>query len=262
VVFAGTFTAGGLKQTIEDGALNILQEGRAQKFGERVQQVTFSGKVAAARGTPVLYVTERCVFRLTAAGLELIEVAPGIDIERDIVTCMGFQPIIRRVRPMDPRLFRTEPMNLKNAMLDLNLTERLAYDAERNILFLNFEGLHVRRPEDITAIKDAVVARCTEIGRRTAAVVNYDSFRLEEDVADQYADMVYSLEQQYYTRVSRYATSAFMRVKLRQTLTRTVRPHIFENSLEAQSFHSGVSDEPPNGQDHYHGNLSTVQAAG
>lgn len=57
VVFAGTFTAGGLKQTIEDGALHILQEGRAQKFGERVQQVTFSGKVAAALGTPVLYVT-------------------------------------------------------------------------------------------------------------------------------------------------------------------------------------------------------------
>jgi propionate CoA-transferase len=117
------------------------------------------------------------VFRLTAAGLELIEVAPGIDIERDIVTCMGFQPIIRHVRRMDPRLFRTEPINLKGAMLDLNLTERLAYDAERNILFLNFEGLHVRRPEDIAAIKDAVVARCTEIGRRTAAVVNYDSFR-------------------------------------------------------------------------------------
>ncbi len=107
VVFAGTFTAGGLKQTIKDGALHILQEGRAQKFGERVQQVTFSGKVAAARGTPVLYVTERCVFRLTAAGLELIEVAPGIDIERDIVTCMGFRPIIRHVRPMDPRLFRS-----------------------------------------------------------------------------------------------------------------------------------------------------------
>ncbi len=258
VVFAGTFTAGGLKQTIEDGALHILQEGRAQKFGERVRQVTFSGKVAAARGTPVLYVTERCVFRLTAAGLELIEVAPGIDIERDIVNCMGFRPIIRHVRPMDPRLFRTEPINLKSAMLDLNLTERLAYDVERNILFLNFEGLHVRRPEDIAAIKEAVIARCTEIGRRTAAVVNYDSFQLEEDIADQYADMVYSLEQQYYTRVSRYTTSAFMRVKLRQTLTRTVRPHIFENSLEAQSFHSGVSDESPNGQDHMHGKLSTI----
>jgi propionate CoA-transferase len=238
VVFAGTFTAGGLDVAVEAGRLRILSEGRAQKFGPKVEQITFSGRVAAAQGKPVLYVTERCVFRLTTEGLELIEVAEGIDVERDILARMGFRPIIRNPRPMDSRLFQAAAMDLKGAMLDLNLDERLSYDPARNILFLNFEGMHVRRAEDIATIRDAVAARCGEIGRRVAVVVNYDAFRLDNDVADAYAEMVRHLEQTHYTRVSRYTTSAFMRVKLGQALTRMVRPHIFESRAEAQAFHA------------------------
>ena len=134
---------------IEDGQLRIAQEGRAQKFHERVQQITFSGQVAAAQDKPVLYVTERCVFRLRPEGLELVEAAPGVDVEKDILAYMKFRPIVRDVRSMDPRIFRPDPMGLRERMLDLDLTDRLAYDPERNILFLNFEGLHVRRPEDV-----------------------------------------------------------------------------------------------------------------
>ena len=242
VVFAGTFTAGGLELAVQDGRLRILHEGRAQKFGQAVQQITFSGRVAAAAGKPVLYVTERCVFRLTAAGLELAEVAPGVDIERDIVGQMRFRPIIGQVRPMDPRIFRPEPMDLKGMMLNLDLSDRLAYDADRNTLFLNFEGVHIRQAADIAAIQAAVVKRCTEIGRRVAVVVNYDAFQLDPELADAYADMVRSLEEQHYTRVSRYTTSAFMRVKLGQALTRTVRPHIFESRTDAQAFHDTVGE--------------------
>jgi propionate CoA-transferase len=150
---------------------------------------------------------------------------------------MKFQPIVKDVRPMDPRIFHPEPMGLRERMLNLDLTDRLAYDPERNILFLNFEGLHVRRPEDVTAIRDAVAALCQQIGRRVAVVVNYDAFRLDQEVAGAYAEMVRSLEDAFYTRVSRYTTSAFMRVKLGQVLTRTVRPHIFESKAEAQAFH-------------------------
>jgi propionate CoA-transferase len=69
-------------------------------------------------------------------------------------------------------------------------------------------------------------------------VVNYDSFRLEDDVAAEYAEMVRDMEDAYYTRVSRYTTSAFMRIKLGRKLTRTVRPHIFESRAEAPAFHS------------------------
>ena len=86
---------------------------------------------------------------VAAAGLELVEVAPGIDVERDILAQMEFRPIVNDVRPMDPRIFRPEPMDLRDRLLNLDLTDRLAYDPERNILFLNFEGLHVRRPDDV-----------------------------------------------------------------------------------------------------------------
>ena len=75
-----------------------------------------------------------------------------------------------------------------------------------------------------------------EIGRRVAVIVNYDTFRLDDEVAREYADMVRDMEDAHYTRVSRYTTSAFMRVKLGRELTRTVRPHIFESKAGARRF--------------------------
>ncbi|MEM7224106.1 MAG: acyl CoA:acetate/3-ketoacid CoA transferase [Pseudomonadota bacterium] len=236
LVFAGTFTAGGLSVAVTEGRLRILQEGRAQKFIEAVEQITFSGARAAAAACPVLYVTERCVFRLTPDGLELIEIAPGVDLERDILANTAFRPILRAPRKMDSRLFRDEPMDLKALLLDLDLAERIAYDPARNALFLNFEGLHLRRPEDIAAIQEAVEARCREIGRKVAAVVNYDAFQIDEALLAPYADMAREMEQRYYAKVSRYTTSAFMRIKLGRALTRSLAPHIFETKEEAQAF--------------------------
>jgi propionate CoA-transferase len=240
VVFAGTFTASGLDLRIEYGKLRVAKEGRALKFGSGVQQVTFSGKVAAGADKTVLYVTERCVFRLTADGLELTEVAPGIDIQRDILDNMAFRPLTGQVREMDPRIFCPESLDLRGRLLDLNLSDRLAFDTDRNILFLNFEGLHVRSSRDVAAIRETVTQKVVEIGKRVAVVVNYDSFRLDDEVSREYADMVRDMEDAHYTRVSRYTTSAFMRVKLGRELTRTVRPHIFESKAEAQAFHSRV----------------------
>jgi propionate CoA-transferase len=238
VIFAGTFTASGLDLRIEIGKLRIHQEGRARKFGDRVQQITFSGLLAGKADKAVLFVTERCVFRLSLGGLELIEVAPGIDIDRDILAHMSFRPLIGEVREMDASIFLPEPLGLRSRLVDLNLTDRLAYDPDRNILFLNFEGAHVRNSKDIAAIRDAVTMKVREIGKRVAVVVNYDSFRLDDDIAGEYAEMVRDMENAHYTRVSRYTTSAFMRIKLGRELTRTVRPHIFESKAEAQAFHA------------------------
>ncbi|KYZ75679.1 CoA-transferase [Anaerosporomusa subterranea] len=106
VVYCGTFTAGGLKVKVENSKLVIVQEGKNKKFLQDVEQITFSGKYAAKVGQPVLYVTERAVFQLTAAGVELIEVAPGIDIEKDILQHMDFKPIINQVKQMDPAIFQ------------------------------------------------------------------------------------------------------------------------------------------------------------
>ena len=113
VIFCGTFTAGGLKEEVKDGKLVITSEGRNKKFLNHVEQVTFSGAYANAVGQPVLYVTERAVFKLTPEGLELIEVAPGIDIEKDVLAYMDFKPIVKDVKLMDARIFEDKPMGLE-----------------------------------------------------------------------------------------------------------------------------------------------------
>ena len=112
LIFTGTFTAGGLEVETGDGRLSVRSEGRSRKFIDQVQQITFSGEFAARRGASVLYVTERCVFRLTTEGLELIEVAPGIEIERDILDQMSFRPIVDNPATMDERIFLDRPMGL------------------------------------------------------------------------------------------------------------------------------------------------------
>ena len=112
VVYCGTFTAGGLKVHVEDGKLVIDQEGKKDKLVEAVEQVTFSGEYAQSIGQPVLYVTERAVFELTSEGVELKEIAPGIDLEKDILAHMGFKPIMKDVKLMDERIFREEKMGL------------------------------------------------------------------------------------------------------------------------------------------------------
>ena len=112
VVFCGTFTAGGLKVHVEDGKLVIDQEGKKDKIVPAVEQVTFSGEYAQSVNMPVLYITERAVFELTPEGVELKEIAPGVDLEKDILAHMGFKPIMKDVKLMDERIFREEKMGL------------------------------------------------------------------------------------------------------------------------------------------------------
>jgi len=238
IVFAGTFTAGGLRVAIEDGRLEIVQEGRAKKFVEKVGQVTFSGTYAAEIGQPVYYVTERCVFQRTQKGVQLVEVAPGIDVERDILAHMDFTPIVEAPDEMDPRIFRDTPMGLEKVLLgERDLADRIVYDSERNILFLNFEGMHIRTEKDVAQVQEAVEERCREIGRRVAVIVNYAAYRIDDEVLDAYARMVRYMEENYYTTVTRYTTGAFLRMKLGDALTRRdVAPHIFETEEDARAF--------------------------
>jgi len=114
IVFSGTFTSGGLEIDWPDGQTRISREGREKKFVRAVEQVTYSGELANENGQRALYVTERAVFRRNEHGrLELIEIAPGIDLERDILGQMEFKPdIAKDLRQMDARLFRPEPMGL------------------------------------------------------------------------------------------------------------------------------------------------------
>jgi propionate CoA-transferase len=125
VVFSGTFTAGGLQIATTDGQLRILQEGRSRKFVRAVEQICYNGSFAREQGREAVFVTERAVFRVGAGGLELCEVAPGIDIERDIVAHMDFRPAIAAdLRTMDARLFAAEPMGLKRDIAALGSQAR------------------------------------------------------------------------------------------------------------------------------------------
>src|SRR5690606_11439636 len=113
VVFSGTFTAGGLKIACEDGQLRILQEGRHSKFVQSIEQICYNGPYAHREGRQAVFVTERAVFRVDDGALELVEIAPGVDLERDVLAHMAFRPKISNdLRQMDARLFRDEPMNL------------------------------------------------------------------------------------------------------------------------------------------------------
>jgi propionate CoA-transferase len=244
VIFAGTFTNGGLKVEVTDGKVNIVQEGRNKKFLNSVEQITFSGKYAQKRKQPVYYVTERCVFKLVDKGLELVEIAPGIDIDKHILPFMDFKPIINEPELMDRRIFIDEPMGLINDLLNLNLDQRITYDPARNILFLNLEGWIARTKKDIDEMRNALVAACQKVGKRVNSVVNHDGARISESLYDDYAEMIEYLSHHYYLTTTRYATSAFARMKMKEAMAkRGLQPHVFERREAAETFLQVVGNE-------------------
>ena len=114
VVFCGTFTAGGLEARVEDGKIRIVREGTFKTFIDAVAQLTFSSDYANKTRQEILYITERAVFKLTRNGLALIEIAPGVDLEKDVLSQMEFTPIISDdPRTMDSILFSDDSLGLR-----------------------------------------------------------------------------------------------------------------------------------------------------
>lgn len=114
VVFCGTLTAKGLKVQVDGGRLKILQEGSIKKFVKNVEHITFSGEYARKLGQEVLYITERAVFRLGKNGLVLEEIAPGVDLERDILSQMDFSPTVAsELKVMDEKIFKKPKLGIQ-----------------------------------------------------------------------------------------------------------------------------------------------------
>jgi len=235
VVFLGTFTAGGLKVSINNGKLSIDKEGKSKKFLDHVEHVTFSGKYAVKKGQPVIYITERCVFELTAEGMKLTEIAPGVNLEKDILAHMDFQPIIPEPPAlMDSRIFNAEPMGLEDDMINLSLEERLTYNEEENLFFVNFEGFSVRSSEEIKRIRRLVENMLKPLNKKVYTIVNYDNFTIHPELLYEYTSMVKILLEELYTGVTRYTSSAFHRMKLGEALQQqNVSPHIYATREEA-----------------------------
>ena len=247
LVFMGTFTNDGLEVTVDGGVLRVLREGGQRKFVQRVEQVTFSGAYAARQGQEVLYVTERAVFRLRPDGLLLTEIAPGVDLEDDVLAHMAFRPLLLPEGPalMDERIFLPGAMNLRASSTQLGMDDRIHYDDRSGTLFLNFAGMEVKNRRDIELIRQAVERRCKAIGQRVNVIANYDSFKMADEWADPYAEMCDYMMSRYYHKISRYTTSAFMRMKLGDALSRRgLAPHIFEAREDAGQFLQEARKEP------------------
>jgi propionate CoA-transferase len=136
---------------------------------------------------------------------------------------------------MDPRIFRAEPMGLREDIVRLPFDARFNYDDQHNFLFLNLSELVVKSGEIIEKFKERIRSIVEPLGHKVYAVVNYDGFELDRDVEDAFVDAVKEVGDRYFHGVTRFATSAFMRAKLGDALgNRGVAPHIYESEEEAK----------------------------
>ena len=243
VFFLGTFAANS-RSFVEEGRLRLENPGRTPKFVERVGQVTFSAEQARRRGTSVHYVTERAVFRLVADGIELVEIAPGADLQQDVLDHMAFTPAISPdLRPMEPAIFLPERMRLRRRPV-MSFEERLTFVPEDELLFLNFEGLHLDSPEEANELAEFLDKRLAAYGRKLNVVVNYDNFRLSPTAADRYWEMIRHNTAHYFLSLTRYSTNAFFRRQLRDRFAGASMHQQFYRSFEDAKRHL---DQPPPG---------------
>lgn len=213
LVIMGAFTAGGLEIAIEKGKLKIVQEGKVFKFINDVEHITFSGSLAADTGQPVLYITERCVFSITKDGLELIEIAPGIDLEKDILAHMEFRPIIRAIKEMDARIFLEEPMQLRTEMVEMPINKRISLDKDQNKLSINLRALTLRSQAEVFEIKHCIEDLCKEHGKPVEIMAWYDGFEVSDKLKQEYLSMMDSIDEKYYKSLVHYTRDPFIRLR-------------------------------------------------
>jgi propionate CoA-transferase len=127
-------------------------------------------------------------------------------------------------------------MGLRNMLLDLPLEERLRFDPEHNLFFVNFERLHVRNRAQIERMREQVEAQLAPLGRKVPAVVNYEHFEIEPELLDDYVGMVQDVTERFYSSVVRYATGGFTRMKLGEVFSdRYIKPQLYSSLHEARA---------------------------
>lgn len=234
VVFMGTFRKKGFHMELkkahdnaENVSMNIVEEGKISTFQKAVSEITFSSKNAMQRGQRVLYVTERAVFKLTHKGLKLIEIAPGLDLDRDVLQQMDFEPIVNRdeVKVMDPRIFGDKKMGLLDDLLNVNkaIENRLEYNEESHTVYLNLGGLVMNESDLLEEFLSALEKKYKQLSnngtKKFNCVVNYDGLSLADALVQDWHAMVERLESTYYTSCCRYGGRAFVRHKLAEMIS-------------------------------------------
>eukprot|EP00742_Colponemidia_sp_Colp-10_P015757 GILJ01018007.1.p1 GENE.GILJ01018007.1~~GILJ01018007.1.p1 ORF type:complete len:527 (-),score=98.97 GILJ01018007.1:46-1446(-) len=234
----GTFTAGGLEVAVtEDGKLKIVKEGSIKKFLKGVKEVTFSGARAVEKKQIVHYITERCVFQLCKDGLELIEIAPGVDLQKDILDQMEFTPAIREpLRLMDSAIFSHSLMKLRQRNFggSLDMDSRIFADENSNTIYCDLYNVNIKTQDDIDSIENGIKKFITAHfpSKKAHAVLTYDSFDVHPELAEEYVAMQKRMSE-YYITVRRYSSDVFRRHKLAQAF-----------DLHRGSYASKVVDQP------------------
>jgi propionate CoA-transferase len=189
VAFLGTFTAGA-EIAVAHGRLSIRRDSDVAKFVDEVEHITFSGERARSTGQSVLYVTERCVLRLGPDGLELTEIAPGLDLERDLLARMGFRPqIAPDLREMDARLFVQAPLGLTRHV-PLTLDSRIETSAEGQPVRLTLDGLTFETVADAERTVHALERRLRRIDRSGNLTVDCDGFQVDSPGAARFVQLL------------------------------------------------------------------------
>lgn len=215
VYFMGTFKAKASYDIVQ-GRLQIIHESPQHKCVAAVEQITFSGDFARQRGQKVLYITERAVFELLPEGLTLIEIAPGLDLEKDVLDQMGFRPrIAEPLRRMDERLFLPASMGLRYQS-DRSLEERLHYAPEGQLFYADFEGLRIQTAEELAALRQTLHEFLGAQQERVHAVVNYDYFDLNPALEKAFFEMAAENQRLYFSSATRYSSQAFWRRRFGQ----------------------------------------------
>jgi len=220
VAFVCPFTSKGTVIELPgDGTLKVKEDGKVKKFVSEVSEITFSGDEAVRRGQKVYYITERAVFGRTAKYdvLELIEIAPGVDLQKDILDQMDFEPVIsKNLKVMDSRLFSPSKMGMLEDLFG-NILDRCVYHEEDHTLFMDLFGVSLYSEDDVSnfmdALKQILVIYCSDKGP-VRMIINYDGFDLGGGLEDIYSERVNKLKDKYYASVTRFSGSAFHRAKL------------------------------------------------
>jgi propionate CoA-transferase len=212
VVFMGTFTAGA-EVAVADGRLRIQRDGAVAKFVREVDQITFSGARAQATAQSVLYVTERCVLRLGPDGIELTEIAPGIDLERDVLAKMNFRPeIASDLREMDAAIFSHARLGL-NRRIPPTLKARICQGAAADHVVLTLDGLAINEVDGAERAA-GLLHRLRELDRAENVIVECDGFDLGQPGALRFLQLL--VEHEPTRAWGWYCTDALHRRKIRR----------------------------------------------
>ncbi|WP_299454683.1 acyl CoA:acetate/3-ketoacid CoA transferase [uncultured Microscilla sp.] len=232
VYFMGTFTAKS-EIIVEDGKLKILKDSHQIKFVDQVGQITFNGEYSQSRGQIVYYITERAVFKLTEEGLELIEIAPGIDLQKDILDKMAFKPLVsNELKTMDERIFLPKPMKIRKDE-KVSFEDRILFEQATNTMYINLEGIVIHNHDEVQEIEIALVEQFEQIGKKFKVVVNYDNFHIADEAERAFFEMVKRNDNKYFTSSTRYSTNAFFRRHI-GTKFQKINAVLYANSDEAR----------------------------